>query len=158
MAASPETAGSLHERANRLYWNSNDTVDQVASRIGISRSALYGAIEPQPAGASCPECGTALVFTNRTNRAAGQATCTECETAVDLESVRQHSASPSEMPRARRAEEPFEGGIPAPQGRMGRWREDLSNVEPQRAAWIGGAAALGVMLGAAATALLRERI
>src|SRR5688572_4512945 len=37
-----------------------------------------------------------------------------------------------------------------------RWRDDLASVTPQRAAMVGGAAALGVMVGAAATRMIRE--
>ena len=39
-----------------------------------------------------------------------------------------------------------------------RWREDLSGVEPQRAALVGGGAALGVMVGAAAARAVREML
>ena len=45
-----------------------------------------------------------------------------------------------------------DGPLPA----WDRWREDLAAVPPQRVAMVGGAAALGVMVGAAATRMLRE--
>jgi hypothetical protein len=47
-------------------------------------------------------------------------------------------------------------GDAAAQSGLSRWREDLTGVTPERAALIGGAAALGVVLGAAAARAVRN--
>lgn len=79
---------------NRLYWNSDDSVGDIADRLDLSRRALYEHLEPQPTGASCPECGASLVFRNRTARDNGEAECPECEQTVELEEVPEpHEAS-----------------------------------------------------------------
>lgn len=63
---------------NRLYWDSDASVAEIADRLDISRRALYDGIEPRPAGAPCPECGTPLGFRNRTALEAGEAECPAC--------------------------------------------------------------------------------
>lgn len=63
---------------NRLYWGSDASVGDIADRLGVSRRALYDSIDAQPAGAPCPDCGSALVFRNRTAAERGEATCTDC--------------------------------------------------------------------------------
>ena len=68
----------LAAELQRLYWESDVSVGEIARRLGISRRALYDALPALPAGAACPDCGAALVYTNRTRRAAGQASCPEC--------------------------------------------------------------------------------
>ncbi|MDB4949681.1 MAG: hypothetical protein JWM27_2330, partial [Gemmatimonadetes bacterium] len=82
--------------ANRLYWNSADTVDDIAGRLGIGRSALYGAIRPAPAGADCARCGAAMVFANRSARAAGRARCPECGSTATLGAESHPLERPSE--------------------------------------------------------------
>lgn len=62
---------------NRLYWESDASVADIADRVGVSRRALYDAIDPQPAGA-CPDCGGTLGFRNRTAAEAGEAECAAC--------------------------------------------------------------------------------
>jgi hypothetical protein len=75
--------------ANRLYWESEDSVAEIADRLDLSRRALYELIEPLPTGAACDVCGGPLSFENRSARTAGDATCVVCaETgATDEESV-----------------------------------------------------------------------
>jgi hypothetical protein len=81
----PAAAGE----ANRLYWESEDSVAEIADRLDLSRRALYELIEPLPTGAACDVCGGPLSFENRSARTAGDATCVICaETgATDEDSV-----------------------------------------------------------------------
>jgi len=148
--ADPEVA----EQVNRLYWSSELTVDEVLSELGIGRSTLYSSIRPQPAGASCPICGTRLVFMNRSRRSSGSAVCPGCATEVNLAEMQESDAPERGEPLA-----PLESDRPDDRGRSGRWtewRHDLAAVAPERAAMIGGAAALGVVLGAVATRAARD--
>src|SRR5215210_8722474 len=75
-----DSTNSTLERANELYWNSARTVDEIVKELKMSRGALYAAVRPQDAATSCPECGDAMVFTNRSNREAHAATCASCAT------------------------------------------------------------------------------
>ncbi len=75
------------EQLNRLYWESDASVSEIADRLDISRRALYDGIEPRPAGAPCPECGAPLGFRNRTTAESGEAECAKCGHVVELEAV-----------------------------------------------------------------------
>ncbi|CAN5892713.1 hypothetical protein BH23GEM7_BH23GEM7_14710 [soil metagenome] len=161
MDAASDTAASLHDQANDLYWNSSETVDQLAARLGMSRNALYASVKPIPAGGTCPHCNEALVFTNRSSRSAGKATCPGCEAEVQLESEAPAGEATGAAPEA--AAPPLGGidlhEVPPPEsgGRLDQLKESLAGVEPERAAMIGGAAALGVAVGAAAIKVIRRK-
>lgn len=73
-------------RANALYWESDDGVNDIADKLDLSKGALYGMIEPLEAGLACPECATPLEYPNRTARDKGLVTCPGCglEEEVDL--------------------------------------------------------------------------
>lgn len=79
--ASEETRREI----NRLYWESDESVSEIAERLDVSRRALYDAIDPLPAGAPCPECGGTLGFRNRTSAQNREAECAECEHEVRLD-------------------------------------------------------------------------
>lgn len=170
MAESQTTDSTLGERANELYWQSEQTIDQIVEELGIGRSTLYSNVRPQPAGASCPECGERLVYTNRSNRSAGVGTCRVCGARAEVDAA---AAQPAD--REVELDHPLGVGAPArvdarealaAMGRASdpqdaesgwsRWRHDLAQVPPERAAMIGGAAALGVVVGAVAARALRE--
>jgi ribosomal protein S27AE len=149
--------------ANRLYWNSADTVDEIAERLGIGRSAIYSAIRPIPADADCPHCGAGLVFANRSARAAGRARCPECgrthlvgESSHPFDRAALASAeAPPPAERPRRAPPPPRvppAGLPG----RGELRSAFASVEPHRVLLVGGAALLGVALGRAAVKALRR--
>jgi hypothetical protein len=156
MPTTQTNADAARDRADELYWNSAHRVDDIASELGMGRSALYAAIHPMPAGTECPRCGQPMVFTNRTNRAAGRTVCSACGTQGMV------AAEDGEAPLSESHDEWRPGGHLLPQesgaGRWSRWREELSGVEPQRAALVGGGAALGVVLGAAAARAVREML
>ena len=75
----------LGARLNRLYWESEESVTAIADRLGISRRALYEALEPRPVGAACPECGSPLGFRNRTAAENREAECPECGRELEVE-------------------------------------------------------------------------
>jgi hypothetical protein len=72
----PERAAT--GEANRLYWDTDTSVAEIAGRLGWSRRALYDAIEPLPTETPCPTCGTPLVYANRSARTSGTTTCHVC--------------------------------------------------------------------------------
>lgn len=147
-----QLADAQHERANRMYWNSSDTVDRIAEQLGMSRNALYSSVRPAPAGVDCPDCDEELVYPNRTSRLAGRAICLGCDTA---HAVADLTAAESRPPRS--ASTLYEGRDQGYDGvRLGGLRDGLAAVEPQRAAMIGGAAVMGAVAGVAAVNLLRR--
>jgi ribosomal protein S27AE len=166
MTTTKSTENRGQADANRLYWHSESTVDEIVNDLGIGRSALYAAVHPISAGSTCPNCGNRMVFTNRSNRSAGRAVCGACGTQAlssDRESNERREAGTSR-------ETPLDGvsdgwrpdaeerSFAPEHGLWYRWREDLSTVEPQRAAMVGGAAVLGVVVGAAAIRAVREML
>ena len=78
---------ALHEDANRLYWDSDESVNQIGEELGLSKGVLYGLIDPLPAGLPCPECGEEMVFPNRTARDRGFLECPECGMEEEEEAV-----------------------------------------------------------------------
>lgn len=148
MAPSPQSAESLEQRANRLYWNSSETVDEILGQLGMSRTALYGVVDPLPAEGSCPACGGSLVFMNRSQRSARRVTCAACEERFDLDALT------AEIEEAMAADADWQASAPAA---AGGWRSEITQVPMQRVALIGGAAALGILLGLAAARVLRDR-
>ena len=127
----PRASDTIAAEANRLYWETDTSVADIAQQLELSRRALYDSVDPLPTNGSCDVCGTPLVFENRSARNAGVETCPSC-TAGDDE-----ADTPSAMP------------VAAPAG--------LDEEEMQRAVRMGGAALAGAALGAAATLLLVPR-
>ena len=69
----------LADRATDLYWDSPQSVNQIAETMDLSKSGLYALIRPLPAERACPECGEGLVFPNRTAKQKGIGSCLGCE-------------------------------------------------------------------------------
>lgn len=69
---------SEHERANRLYWESDASVNDIADELELSKSMLYQLVEPLAAEVDCPECGGMLVYPNRTALDRGLMQCSDC--------------------------------------------------------------------------------
>jgi predicted RNA-binding Zn-ribbon protein involved in translation (DUF1610 family) len=147
----------IGREANRLYWNSERTVDEIVRDLSIRRSALYSAIQPLAAGLECPHCGDSLVFTNRTNRTAGRTVCETCGMQAAAE-TEQAEVPLEHSPGEWHPEERLRGYGEEEAGVWSRMRENFAGVEPQRAAMVGGAAALGVVVGAAAARAVREML
>lgn len=147
-----ETADALHASANRLYWHSRDSVDALAARLGMSRHAFYQSIRPEPAGRACAACGGALEFANRTARQTSRARCAGCGSAErvappPMQSVVIEDVLPTPPPPPS-ARVTFRGWD------LPRWRRELAAVPRERAAMVGGAAALGVAAGVLALEFL----
>jgi Zn ribbon nucleic-acid-binding protein len=129
---------------NRLYWESDESVAGIADRLDISRRALYDSIEPRPAGAPCPQCGTALVFRNRMALENRQAECPECGHEQTVEAT---APEPVDRPEPRRRD-----GTPEPIGRPPIRRLPQSGG----GAGLGVALVAGLALGAATAYLLKR--
>lgn len=131
----PETETQANE-ANRLYWDSETSVGDIANQLGISRRGLYEAIEPKSAGLPCSECGSDMLFANRSALASGTARCPSCDQEAIVPGIRSERIKPA--PR------------PVEQSTNGISRNRL-------AVGIGGAALMGIVIGAIATLLLTQR-
>lgn len=139
-------AANLSDQANRLYWASADTVEEVAGRLGISRHTLYAAVRPVPAGRSCAVCGESLVYSNRSHRASGLATCSGCGLEVHLE-----PASQEEEEQGGALEVVFTPAEPRSRSmETGGARDLLDTLPPRRVAAVAGALTLGALFGAVA--------
>jgi ribosomal protein S27AE len=78
----------LADQANELYWRSEQSVNQIAEAMDLSKSGLYALLRPLPAKRTCPECGEGLVFPNRTTEHKAIASCPECEYVGEAPSAR----------------------------------------------------------------------
>jgi hypothetical protein len=123
--------------ANRLYWNNEASVGEIATRLNISRRALYELLEPRPADVPCSECGTDTVFVNRSSLTSGLARCPSCEAETAV------PASRSERER--------NAGIPA------TVTNSQNSAAPPLRLTLGGAALAGAVLGAVATFIITRR-
>jgi hypothetical protein len=130
--------------ANRLYWESETPIAEIADRLDLSRRALYEAVQPVGAGVRCARCGGELQYGNRSARKAGFATCSECgaEELVDA------SASSTRAPQLA-----VMSGEAARSDRPDMRAPDLRH----RAVVIGGAAIAGVAIGSVAAWLATRR-
>ena len=128
--------------ANRLYWNSDKSVGDIADQLDISRRALYEALQPAEAGIPCPACGTQMQYPNRSARDAKQPLCFSCATSSPQEPIATEPEAWTWSP-----------GASGQSTDHGRHRTDLG----ERARLLGGAALLGAVIGAVATHLLLGR-
>ena len=110
----------LADQANELYWRSQQSVNQIADAMDLSKSGLYALIRPLPAERMCPECGEGLVFPNRTTERNAIASCLECEYVGETPGP--DSKAPPTKRRAKRNETPSA----QPEG------EPEAALEPQR--------------------------
>ena len=78
----------LAERANTLYWDSDDSVNDIAEGLDLSKGTLYNLIRPRATALACPECGSALEYPNRTARDKGFLTCPGCGLEEEEEVIR----------------------------------------------------------------------
>lgn len=79
--------------ANRLYWSNEASVGEIATRLGVSRRALYELLEPRSAEVPCPKCGATAVFVNRSAVNSGTARCPSCSTEIDVPAAREDRAA-----------------------------------------------------------------
>lgn len=78
MTAKDSSDNILHDRANRLYWESDASVNEIADQLDLSKSSLYQMIEGLDAERDCGQCGGGLEYANRTARVKGLLQCPEC--------------------------------------------------------------------------------
>jgi hypothetical protein len=134
--SSTETAAE----ANRLYWETDLPVGDIAARLDLSRRALYEAIRPTPAPGRCATCGSTLEYVKRSSRTHDLANCSACGQQTAPPAPREREGEPwTWSPPARAAT------LPEPE-------------EPPQSIWALGAAALaGALLAAAATLAVVRR-
>lgn len=149
----------LREEANRLYWQSDQSVNQIGEALDLSKGVLYGLIEALPTGLPCPECGGEMVYPNRTAREKGFLVCPECGTEEEEDAVRDFwedrgeplssESPPTPKALARRAGD-------AVQKAVGAGKSRVSTLSP-RGRIITGTALLGLAAGLALGAYFRRR-
>jgi hypothetical protein len=144
--------------ANRLYWQSDASVAEIAARFDLSRRALYQAVEPVGAGVPCAACGRALRFENRLARQTGAAVCAGCGAQQVIAATHPVNAgddgrlAPHTGPATRidsRSGAGLRGGGLSIDGRAADIRG--------RAVWLGSAAIAGLAIGGVAAWLARRR-
>jgi hypothetical protein len=131
--------------ANRLYWETDESVAEIADQLDLSRRALYGAVRPLSSGASCTRCGGELQYENRSARKAGQAACTGCGAT---EYVEPESADAGPRPPLS-----VVAGDPRTDAMLDMRDPDLRH----RAVVLGSAAIAGVALGTFAAFIATRR-
>ncbi|HET9982798.1 MAG TPA: hypothetical protein VFQ38_04410 [Longimicrobiales bacterium] len=166
------TDDALRAEANRLYWESDASVGDIADRLGLSRRALYEALEPATTGEPCRECGTILVFHNRLARSGGEAQCPGCGLEQSIAALRQATADAGSALRDHIAElaaiPPTEAEPPLPPGSAAAAPGALAATAPPEAATaaapprdrlvaLGGAMLAGAVAGAVTVLVLRRR-
>lgn len=127
----PRATDTIAAEANRLYWETETSVADIAQQLELSRRSLYDSVDPLPSGASCEVCSTPLVFENRSARNAGEESCPHCDMDEEIET-----------------EEVME----SPAGTAGLSDEDMDRIVK-----VGGAAIAGAAIGAIATLLFVPR-
>lgn len=142
----------LEEEINRLYWGTDRSVADIAETVGASRRALYDAIQPRPAGATCPSCGSELTFRNRRGVQRREAECADCGreqrvAPAAADDADEGPATPSGSPTRHRTRDPL---AEAAEGRSG-------TGDAGRSTLIGAAALIGLAMGAVTALLMRRR-
>ncbi len=102
MTNTDEGLGRAAESANRLYWSSDASVNEVAEELGLSKGGLYELLRPFPSGAACPECGSELGYANRTARDRDRKSCSDCGFEADGMQELEPAESPASPPGSRR--------------------------------------------------------
>jgi hypothetical protein len=150
---------TLFEEANRLYWESDQSVNQIGEALDLSKGVLYGLITPHPAGLPCPGCSEEMVFPNRTARDRGFLVCPECGMEEETSAVLAFWDGEDDSDEVEAPEEPRALGRragEAMQRAVSTGRDRVTNLTP-RGRIIAGTALLGVAAGIALGAHFRRR-
>jgi predicted RNA-binding Zn-ribbon protein involved in translation (DUF1610 family) len=131
--------------ANRLYWDTDTSVAEIAAKLDLSRRALYEAVEPAATGSACPECGQELRYENRSARRSGQATCQGCGAVEPVENAPMGDAVSPGLSVVQ--------GDARSDGRVFANEPDIRH----RAVLLGGAAIAGVAIGTMAALIAMRR-
>lgn len=130
---------------NRLYWETDRSVGDIAASLGVSRRSLYDSINHLPVDEACPDCGGAMGFRNRTARDAREAECPDCGSSMELD----HAPAPDYQDEPEVEQESAGGRLsPLPARRV---------PGPRSAPLLGSTLLAGLAVGAAAAYLLRRR-
>ena len=179
-AEDPHNAGTamadeeIRAQINRLYWESDESVASIADRVGVSRRALYDAIDPRPANRTCPECGAPLGFRNRTAEEERNAECAACghetvlpeETEAASDVGQAGPASPEDASR-QVGEDPYAAAVGAAGGpdfddpeveqeRDAARMAPVRPIAPRSGASLGAVMLAGLTAGAVAGWLIRR--
>ncbi|MEX2528123.1 MAG: hypothetical protein WEA09_10845 [Gemmatimonadota bacterium] len=99
MTPNQDSETRLAERAQRLYWDSERSVNAIADDLDISKGRLYDIIRPLPVDVACPRCGEPLAWPNRTGRDRGLLVCPSCGLEVEEADDETHLPKASPLPR-----------------------------------------------------------
>ena len=150
---------ALHEEANRLYWESDQSVNQIGEALDLSKGVLYGLITALPAGLPCPKCGEEMVFPNRTAREKGFLACEECGMEEEENAVRSYWEGEGEIPAVESTEDTralARKAGDAVKNAVNTGKDRVSSLSPRNRV-IAGTALLGVAAGIVLGAHLRKR-
>lgn len=147
MSGSDSASDRLAPRANRLYWESDVSVNQIAEQLEISKGRLYEVVRPLPSGLPCPRCGEEMVFPNRTAREKGFLSCPAC--GLEEEETEVQGAWSETAGRA------GGGALVVPPEALERAREGPE--EGRRTRIVAGTALLGIAAGIALATWLGRR-
>lgn len=136
-------ATAAHE-ANRLYWQTDRSVADIAEQLSVSRRALYELIQPESSGIRCGSCNGDVVFSNRSAKTSSHGRCVDCGSECDT------NAEPVETGETLT---PYAAGWPRVIQRQASTNEDVKG----RAVQLGSAAIAGVAIGAMAALLITRR-
>jgi len=150
---------ALFEEVNRLYWESDQSVNQIGEALDLSKGVLYGLIAALPAGLPCPKCAEEMVFPNRTARDKGFLACSDCGMEEEEEVVHAYWEGKGEAAEETSTGEPValaRRAGDAMQKAVNTGKERVSNLTP-RGRLIAGTALLGVATGLVLSAYFRKR-
>ena len=136
-------ATAAHE-ANRLYWQTDRSVADIAENLGVSRRALYELITPESSGVQCASCSGDVVFSNRSAKSSNTGRCANCGSECD---------TTVETVDAGETLTPYAAGWPRVIQRRASGDQDVKG----RAVQLGSAAVAGAALGAIAVLLITRR-
>jgi hypothetical protein len=140
--ANVERNASAANEANRLYWQTDRSVADIAEKLSVSRRALYELITPESAGVQCGSCGGDVVFTNRSAKSSHTGRCGQCGAECDTS---------NDVTETGETLTPYAAGWPRVIHRHGN--EDVKG----RAMQLGGVAIAGAAVGAIAALLITRR-
>ena len=150
---------ALYEEANRLYWESDQSVNQIGEALDLSKGSLYGLLDALPAGLPCPGCGEEMVFPNRTAREKDFLGCSDCGMEEEAQAVRAFWEAKGEPDELDASEEPkalARRAGDAMQRAVNTGKDRVSSLTPRGRA-IAGTALLGVAVGIVLGTYFRKR-
>jgi hypothetical protein len=121
-----EVTPEVTRSANRLYWTSDQSVNQIAEDLDLSKGALYGILAPEPSGLGCPLCGSETGFANRTAKERALVECPECAWDGSVDETVSYDASSRERNKA----DPASGVVPGAPTRRPPHRDGRAPTSP----------------------------